>query len=96
MMKPTTVLVNCARGILVDYKAAYNAVKEGKLWGYGVDEIWTDRELPLKGLNIIASPHVGSDTDQGKIGMQMISTQAVVDFLQGKTPKHIIKPAGTM
>jgi D-3-phosphoglycerate dehydrogenase len=92
MMKPTTVLVNCARGILVDHKAAYEAVKAGKIWGYGVDEIWTDRELPLKGLNIIASPHVGSDTDKGKVAMQMISTGAVIDFLQGKTPQHIIKP----
>ncbi|UCB46087.1 MAG: hypothetical protein JSV25_01295 [Spirochaetota bacterium] len=91
-MKPTTVLVNCARGILVDHKAVYHAVKAGKIWGYGVDEIWSDRELPLEGLNIIASPHVGSDTDMGKIRMQIISTRAVIDFLQGKTPKHIIKP----
>ena len=92
MMKPTAVLVNCAREILVDQRAAYDAVKEGKLWGYGVDESWTDSDLPLAGLNIIASPHVGSDTDTGKVGMQIISTRAVIDFMQGTTPKHIIKP----
>lgn len=90
LMKATAVLVNCARGILVDHRDAYNAVKEGKIWGYGVDEIWTDQSLPLKGLNIIASPHVGSDTDKGKIIMQMMSTQAVVDFLHGKTPQYIV------
>jgi len=90
LMKPTTVLVNCARGILVDYKVAYHAVKAGKIWGYGVDEIWTDKSLPLEGLNIIASPHVGSDTDKGKIGMQLMSTQAVIDFLQGKIPQYVV------
>ena len=66
LMHPTTVLVNCARGILVDYKSAYNAVKEGRIWGYGVDEIWSGN-LSLEGLNIVASPHVGSDSDRGKI-----------------------------
>ncbi|MFH1903913.1 MAG: NAD(P)-dependent oxidoreductase [bacterium] len=90
LMKDTTILVNCARGILVDYKAAYNSVKAGKIWGYGVDEIWQDKSLSLEGLNIIVSPHVGSDTDKGKIGMQIMSTQAVIDFLEGKIPKHVI------
>ena len=89
-MKPVTVLVNCAREILVDCKPVYDAVKEGKIWGYGVDEIWTDPNLPLEGLNIIVSPHVGSDTDKGKIGMQIMSTQAVVDFLQGEIPRHVV------
>lgn len=90
LMRHATVLVNCARAVLVDYKAAYNAVRDGKIWGYGVDEIWTDQNLPLEGLNIIASPHVGSDSDNGKIGMQLMSTQAVVDFLHGKIPQHIV------
>ncbi len=91
LMKQTTILVNCARGILVDYQAAYNAVKERKIWGYGVDEIWQDKSLPLEGLNIIVSSHVGSDTDKGKIGMQIMSTQAVVDFMKGKTPQYIVR-----
>lgn len=90
LMRPATILVNCARGLLVDYKAAYHAVKEGKIWGYGVDEIWPDKNLSLEGLNIIASPHVGSDTDRGKIGMQLMSSQAVVDFIKGKIPKHLV------
>ena len=89
IMNPTTVLVNCARGILVDYKAAYQVVKAGKIWGYGVDEMWP-KNLPLEKLNIIVSPHVGSDTDRGKIGMQLMSTQAVVDFFQGKMPQCVV------
>ncbi len=80
LMRETTVLVNCARGILSDNRAIYKAVKEGKIWGYGLDEIWLEKDLPLDGLNIIVSSHIGSDTDSGKIGMQVMSTTAVVDF----------------
>ncbi len=90
MMKPTTVLVNCARGLLVDNRAAYQAVKDGKIWGYGLDEIWTESDLSLDNLNIIVSSHVGSDTDAGKIGMQLMSTQAVIDYMNNKVPKHIV------
>lgn len=90
LMKPATVLVNCARGILVDNRAVYEAVKNGKVWGYGLDEIWLEKDLPLDGLNIIVSSHVGSDTDMGKIGMQLMSTQAVVDFINGKIPQYVV------
>jgi D-3-phosphoglycerate dehydrogenase len=88
-MRPTTVLVNCARKHLVDNEAVYLAVKEGKIWGYGMDEIW-DLDLPLEGLNIVVSPHVGSDTDMGKIGMQMMSAQSIVDYMKGIKPFSIV------
>ncbi|MCF6270445.1 MAG: hypothetical protein L3J41_12085 [Melioribacteraceae bacterium] len=91
LMKETTVLVNCARGILTDNRAIYNAVKAGKIWGYGLDEIWLEKDLPLdESLNIIVSSHVGSDTDSGKIGMQIMSTEAVIDFVNDKTPTHVV------
>lgn len=90
LMKETTVLVNCARGILTDNRAIHNAVKEGKIWGYGMDEIWLEKDLSLDGLNIIVSSHVGSDTDSGKIGMQVMSTEAVVDYINGGLPKFIV------
>ena len=89
LMRQTTVLVNCARKHLVDNEAVYYAVKQGKIWGYGMDEIW-DLDLPLDGLNIVVSPHVGSDTDMGKIGMQVMSAQAVVDYMQGIKPLSIV------
>lgn len=91
LMNETTILVNCARGILTDNRAIYNAVKAGRIWGYGLDEIWLEEDLPLdESLNIIVSSHVGSDTDSGKIGMQVMSTEAVVDFINGKTPAYVV------
>jgi D-3-phosphoglycerate dehydrogenase len=90
LMNPTTILVNCARGLLVDNRAAYKAVKENRIWGYGLDEIWTESDLPLDNLNIIVSSHVGSDTDMGKIGMQIMSTESVIDYMHHKIPKYVV------
>lgn len=92
-MKRTAALVNCARGLLVDNRAVYEAVKHGDLFGYGIDEVWPHPELPLAGLNIAASPHVGSDTDGGKAQMQEASAAAVIDFLSGRRPQSIVNPA---
>ncbi len=92
LMKPMVVLVNCARGILVDNRSVYKAVKDGKIWGYGIDEVWEYADLPTNGLNIVTSPHVGSDTDRGKVNMQIASARAVIDFIEGRRPQHPVNP----
>lgn len=90
-MKPTAVLVNCARGMLVDNPAVYAAVCSGALYGYGLDEVWEHADLPLEpGINIAVSPHVGSDSDSGKLRMQQMSVAAVTAFLAGARPQHIV------
>jgi glyoxylate reductase len=93
LVKPSAVLVNCARGVLVDNRAAYRAVAEGRLFGYGLDEVWRYPDLPLEGLNIVVSPHVGSDTDLGKANMQRFSTQAVVEYFSGQLPRNALNPS---
>lgn len=93
LMRPVTVLVNCARGVHVDNRAAYRAVKEGRLFGYGIDEIWPEPELELSGLNIAASPHVGSDTDRGKRDMRIGSAEAVAAFFADRRPKSVVNPS---
>ncbi len=90
--RPDTVLVNCARWVLVDNRAVYHAVREGRMYGYGVDETWTEVDLPLAGLNIATSPHVGSDTDAGKINMQLATARQIVQFLSGETPENLLNP----
>ncbi|MDZ7792987.1 MAG: NAD(P)-dependent oxidoreductase [Spirochaetia bacterium] len=90
-MHPTTVLVNCARGVLVDNRAVYEAVRDGRIYGYGIDEVWEHWDMPLTSdLNITASPHVGSDTDLGKLRMQQLSAQAVIDYIDGREPQYIV------
>lgn len=89
-MGSATVLVNCARGPMVDNRAAWIAVKQGNLYGYALDEIWEYPDLSLEGLNVLVSPHVGSDTDHGKLKMQTMSAEAVAQFLAGEKPTNIV------
>jgi len=89
-MKTGTILINCARFHLVDNRAAYQAVAKGHLRGYGLDESWPYPDLSLSGLNIVTSPHVGSDSDIGKAHMQLMSVQAVADFLEGRPPAQLL------
>jgi len=92
LMRPSAFLVNCARGVLVDNEAAWRAVRDGKLWGYGLDEVWPHAELSLDDLNIVTSPHVGSDTEIGKSNMQRMSAEAVAAFIASGQPPHMINP----
>ena len=92
LMRPSALLVNCARGVLVDNAAAWLAVKEGRLWGYGLDEVWPHPELSLDGLNMVTSPHVGSDTEIGKANMQRMSAEAIAAFIESGQPPHVINP----
>jgi len=66
LMKPSAILINAARGGLVDEAALASALGEGKLAGAGIDA-WssepTPRENPLLKLdNVVATPHVAAGT----------------------------------
>ncbi len=74
----------------MDNRAAYEAVKGGRLWGYGLNETWEHPDLVLDGVNTIMSPHVGSDTDRGKGRMQRMTAVTVAAYLDGKTPQYVV------
>jgi D-3-phosphoglycerate dehydrogenase len=69
LMKPTGVLVNCARGGVVNEAALYNALKERRILGAGVDTY--EKEPMEKGHpfttldNVVLSPHNGGGTVEG-------------------------------
>ena len=90
LMKKTAILINCARNFLVDNKAVYEAVKSRRLFGYGLDSPWPSELPPLDNVNIIVSPHVGSDTDYGKMMMRKMSTDAMVDFISGNKLTYLV------
>jgi len=92
LFKPKATLINCARGHLVDNRAVWKAVKEGDLWGYAIDEVWPHPDFSLEGLNILVSPHVGSDSEMGKHMMQRMSALAVEAFLRGEVPPNLLNP----
>ena len=68
-VKPTLVLVNAARGGIVDEQALYNALKEGRIAAAGLDvfakEPCTDCPL-FEFENVVATPHLGASTDEAQ------------------------------
>ena len=67
--KPTAILVNAARGGIVDEHALYLALKEGRIAGAGLDvfasEPCTDSPL-FEFDNVVATPHLGASTDEAQ------------------------------
>ncbi len=68
-VKPTAIVVNAARGGIVDEGALYAALKEGRLAGAGLDVFAKEpcTDSPLFELdNVVATPHLGASTDEAQ------------------------------
>ncbi|CAA9328445.1 MAG: D-3-phosphoglycerate dehydrogenase [uncultured Nocardioidaceae bacterium] len=68
-VKPSLVLVNAARGGIVDEQALYSALKEGRVAGAGLDVFASEpcTDSPLFELEtVVATPHLGASTDEAQ------------------------------
>lgn len=96
-MKPTAILVNIARGGVVDTAALTAALQTRQIYAAGLDV--TDPEpLPrghplLKLENVVIAPHLGSATEQTRRKMAEISVENLLLGLAGKPLRHEVKPA---
>ena len=87
LMKPTTRLINCARGGIIDEKALYTALKEKQISGAALD-VFEDEpatDSPLLELdNFLALPHLGASTTEAQEHVAVEVAQQVIDALRGK------------
>ena len=93
-MKTGAVLINTARGGLIDDHALFEAVESGKLLGAGLDVVEREPLQPDDELftndNIIITPHVGGGTaDIGEAIMPMLA-EDIRRFVSGEDPKFIV------
>lgn len=95
MMKPNAILINTARGGLIDQDALYNALKDGTIWGAGLDV--TDPEpLPddsrLRTLpRCLILPHIGSATIETRQAMADIAVDNLLAGLHGRPLPHEVR-----
>ena len=93
-MKPGAIVINTARGGLIDDHALAEAVRTGKLAGAGLDGV-ENEPLPvgdalLEDPNIIVTPHVGGGTaDLGDVIIPML-VRDILDLDAGKEPAHVV------
>lgn len=96
MMKPGAILVNTARGEVVDQRALTEALKSGRLGGAGIDV--TEREPiahddPLIELpNVVLTPHIGSASHATRMRMAELAVDNLLDALSGRVPRFCVNP----
>jgi glyoxylate reductase len=93
-MRPTAILINTARGPIVDQAALVTALGEGRIAGAALDV--TDPEpLPagdplLTAPNIIVAPHIGSATHSARERMAQLAVENLIAALDGLPMPHAV------
>jgi glyoxylate reductase len=94
LMKPSAVLVNTARGAVVDEPALAIALEEGAIFAAGIDVYQREPEVHprlLAAPNAVLLPHIGSATWATRVRMTELACTGVVTVLDGGTPPNLVR-----
>ncbi len=96
LMKRTAILVNTARGPIIDQDALVKALREGWIAGAGLDvfeeePIAQDNPL-LKLENVVLTPHIGSASHETRSKMAELAASGIVKVLRGERPENLFNP----
>jgi D-3-phosphoglycerate dehydrogenase len=89
LLKPTAMLINCARGGIVDEDALYEALEKGAIAGAAVDVFSKEpgaNNILLRSDRVLATPHLAASTNEAEKSI----AQQVVDILNGYPAKSPI------
>jgi D-3-phosphoglycerate dehydrogenase / 2-oxoglutarate reductase len=95
-MPSGSVLINCARGSLVEYEAVCDALDSGHLWGAGFD-VFPEEPVPansrlLRTAHVVMTPHIAGASKQTAEKAARIAAGEIRRFLQGEPLKHCLNP----
>lgn len=96
MMKDGAILVNTARGGLVDTNALIQALKSGRLKYAALDVVEGDYVKPgdplLQTENVVITPHIGAYTYEAFRGIDESVAESIEAVARGEKPKNIVNP----
>lgn len=93
LMKPTAVLINTARGELVDEDALVDRLEAGQLFAAGLDVFRGEPKVSPRILaceRIALAPHLGSATTKARMQMAELAIDSAVSVLRGQKPRTLV------
>lgn len=93
LLKPNAILINTARGPIVEESALIEKLRKGEIWGAGLDVYEQEPMVPaaLRQLkNVVLLPHIGSATREARFNMAKVLYDALTAFFSGKVPQNLI------
>lgn len=96
LMKPTAVLVNTARGPVVDEEALAMALERGDIFAAGIDVFEREPEVHprlLAAPRTVLLPHIGSASQATRARMAQMACDGVVAVLAGDRPSNLVTPS---
>jgi glyoxylate reductase len=95
-MKPDAVLINTARGGVVDQAALLQALRDGRIGGAGLDVFESEPLAPDHPLldfdNVVVAPHLGSATVETRTRMSDLAVDNLLAFFRGERPPRCVNP----
>jgi glyoxylate reductase len=95
LMKPTAVLVNTARGPVVDEAALADALEQGTIFAAGIDVFEREPDVHprlLAAPRAVLLPHIGSATTATRTRMAQVAAEGARAVLAGETPPNLVSP----
>src|SRR6478752_2226223 len=96
LMRPHAYFITTARGFIHDEAALFEALRDKRIAGAGLD-VWAKEPPPpdhplLQFDNVLASPHTAGVTKEARINMGKIAAEQILAALDGKRPPRIVNP----